>query len=242
MSQETDAGSLARRLREAREEAGLSQREVARQLGIAPSTVSRWERGEARPRSDALPRLAEVLGVSVEWLAGEGSGPVHPNWKRIPILGVIRAGSPSYAEEDIVGWVQTLAETKADFALIVHGNSMVPELFDGDMIFVQAIHGGPDELVNRIVVALVDGEVTVKRLARGASGHLVLRATNPAYPDIPCDERTILQGRVVEVRRRMAEPFQIDRAMWSLGNLKIEDLLALLLGLRQYGNGNQKGE
>jgi transcriptional regulator with XRE-family HTH domain len=53
------AGSL---LREARREAGLGQRELARRAGIPQPTLSRIERGLASPRFDTLDRLLRECG------------------------------------------------------------------------------------------------------------------------------------------------------------------------------------
>jgi len=47
--------------RHIREAAGLSASEVARQLGVSPAAVSRWERGERVPRGELAERWAEVL-------------------------------------------------------------------------------------------------------------------------------------------------------------------------------------
>jgi len=58
-------------LRQLRETAGLSVREVARQIGESPTNVSYWERSGQIPRSDALAPLAKALGVTVEELLGE---------------------------------------------------------------------------------------------------------------------------------------------------------------------------
>lgn len=48
----------ARRIREA---AGVSQRELAEVVEVAPSTLARWERGETRPRGASSVRYAEAL-------------------------------------------------------------------------------------------------------------------------------------------------------------------------------------
>jgi transcriptional regulator with XRE-family HTH domain len=52
-------------LREARQRAGLSQRELARRAGTAQSLVARVERGRAAPRTDTLARLLEAAGYDV---------------------------------------------------------------------------------------------------------------------------------------------------------------------------------
>ena len=61
----------ASNLRRLREQAGLSLRELARQIGEHPSNVSYWEREEKIPRSDVLASIAKALGVNVEELLGE---------------------------------------------------------------------------------------------------------------------------------------------------------------------------
>lgn len=63
--------SFTFRLRLARENAGLQQLEVADQLGVYGSTISRWENGFRRVTTDELRNLARVYGVTVGWLMGE---------------------------------------------------------------------------------------------------------------------------------------------------------------------------
>src|SRR5215831_21185607 len=72
------AVGLARRLREARERAGLSQRALA--LGICtPAYVSRLEKGERIPSLQLLRRLAQRLGADAEELAsGVRGGRIDP--------------------------------------------------------------------------------------------------------------------------------------------------------------------
>ena len=43
---------------------GLEQKQLARQLGITPNTVTNWESGRARPDMQLLPRLCEALQIS----------------------------------------------------------------------------------------------------------------------------------------------------------------------------------
>ena len=51
------------RVRELRESHGLSQRELARALGVDETALSRWENGSRMPRSGAAERLYGVLKV-----------------------------------------------------------------------------------------------------------------------------------------------------------------------------------
>ena len=59
------------RLRSLRQAAGISVRELARQIGQNPTNVSYWERSGQIPRSDVLAPIAKALGVTVVELLGE---------------------------------------------------------------------------------------------------------------------------------------------------------------------------
>ena len=58
------------RLVEARNRHGYSQKYVALTVGVAPSIVSRWESGVKFPSRENLAKLAELYGVSVDYLLG----------------------------------------------------------------------------------------------------------------------------------------------------------------------------
>lgn len=47
-------------------QAGLTQTAISEALKIDRSTVAKWESGEANPRADKLPALAELLGCSID--------------------------------------------------------------------------------------------------------------------------------------------------------------------------------
>jgi transcriptional regulator with XRE-family HTH domain len=54
------------RLAELRKDAGLSQYELARYVGVPQANIAFWERSEKPPSSDVLPKMAQALGVTVE--------------------------------------------------------------------------------------------------------------------------------------------------------------------------------
>ena len=60
--------AIAVRLRAAREQAGLSQGQVARKLEMLRPTISEIEAGRRRVSAEELTRLAELYDVSVSWL------------------------------------------------------------------------------------------------------------------------------------------------------------------------------
>lgn len=61
--------TMGDRVRSKRDEMGLSQEALARELECSVKTVSRYETGEQLPRrGKRLSALAKVLGVTEEWL------------------------------------------------------------------------------------------------------------------------------------------------------------------------------
>ena len=57
---------LSKRLREKREETELTQNEVAEELHVSPQSISKWERGEALPSVEFLPKLAEIYNCKID--------------------------------------------------------------------------------------------------------------------------------------------------------------------------------
>ena len=57
-------------IKEARVQAGLSQKDLARMIGVAPSTFNGYESGNHDPKSDLLIKIAKACNVSVDFLLG----------------------------------------------------------------------------------------------------------------------------------------------------------------------------
>jgi len=67
----------AARLVALRKAAGLSQAELARLVGVPQANIAFWERTDKPPRSDVLPKLADVLGARIEDLLDIHAPPVR---------------------------------------------------------------------------------------------------------------------------------------------------------------------
>ena len=59
----SDIGYFAVRLRMLRTAAGLTRLDLADRMGVAPTTVRRWESGVGTPSLETLGRLSAVIGV-----------------------------------------------------------------------------------------------------------------------------------------------------------------------------------
>lgn len=60
---------IGERITEARKKTGISQAQLAEQLFISPQAVGKWERGESMPDIITLNRLAEILGVDLNYFS-----------------------------------------------------------------------------------------------------------------------------------------------------------------------------
>jgi len=66
-----------RKLKDAREAAGLSQRELARKLGINYQSISSYELGDSTPKADLIPNLAFVLDKHFSFFFENDSDTLH---------------------------------------------------------------------------------------------------------------------------------------------------------------------
>lgn len=71
--------TMAQVIADRRKELGMTQKELAEKMNITDKAVSKWERGIACPDTASIPKLAQVLGVSLETLmaCGEAQSPGH---------------------------------------------------------------------------------------------------------------------------------------------------------------------
>ena len=61
---------IGKRIKAQREEIGMSQKGLAEKVGISPSAINQFEKGEKKPSSEVLARIARQLGVSTDYLLG----------------------------------------------------------------------------------------------------------------------------------------------------------------------------
>ena len=70
-----------------RKEKGMTQLDLARQMGVTDKAVSKWERDLSFPDVTSLPKLAEVLGTSVdELLEVKTAAQEEPTAPKVPAL------------------------------------------------------------------------------------------------------------------------------------------------------------
>lgn len=200
-------------------EKGLSAYKVAKATGVATATLSSWKKGAYTPKPEKLQKIADYLGVRLEYLMGESDIKTeqeivnHINQSngkgvKIPVLGSVAAGIPIEMIEDIVDWEEItpeLAKTGKFFGLRVKGNSMSPRIAEGDTLIVRSQDTAES---NDIVIVTVNGDcATCKQLMKYKVG-ISLISFNPIYAPMTFTNKEILEkpvriiGKVIENRQR----------------------------------------
>jgi len=121
----------------------------------------------------------------------------------LPLMGTIAAGSPieSIADPEPVAVPPDFIGRGDHFVLRVRGESMIEDgIHDGDLVIVQARADADD---GNMVVAMVDGEVTLKRLYRHPPDTIRLQPANAEMsPIFVAAAEVTIQGIVVGLLRR----------------------------------------
>ena len=158
-----------------------SVREIGEAVGLSSSSTVHNHLNQLERRG--LIKRDPSKSRTVQLVADQEIDQQRRNAVSVPIVGNVAAGAPILAEQNIEDYVLLSPEIAKDgyFLLRVRGDSMINAgIFDGDMVLVRPQHEAPN---GSIVVALVEGDATVKRFER-ANGHVKLIAENPAYEPI----------------------------------------------------------
>ncbi len=186
----TTAYMLKDRLKELREERGLSQQDVGDVVNLTHAAYGYYERGDRDPSTETLAKLADFYDCSVDYILGltnvrkKSIRIDEKNAVPIPVLGVIRAGTPILASENIEGYVAVTPREAADgdyFYLRVTGDSMNNAgIKEGYLVYVRR----QDDVDHRdIAVVIINGDdATLKRIIKTESGiYLQPESSNPAH-------------------------------------------------------------
>lgn len=200
------------------DETGKLKKDLADYVGVSANTVTSWCAGQKVPRMDKLDMICAFFHVErSDLLQARDSSSTDANRIdaidviKIPLLGRVVAGDPQEAiqEADEFIYIPSMNHRRSDdyFALRVNGESMEPNLMDGDIAIV---HIQPDVDSGQIAVVLIDNQdSTVKRVFKSQDG-ITLVADNPAvfsprfFTNDDCLTLPVkILGRVISIQREM---------------------------------------
>lgn len=211
MSEEDYKKTFSKKLRYYLQLNGKTQVNLVKDLKFNKSTVSTWVNGSKIPRMNKIDTLCEYFGINRSDLI-EDKQPTYREDKKqsvvINVLGRVAAGIPINAITEIIDTeeiTEKLAKTGEFFGLKVKGDSMIPEIYDGDTVIVRQ----QDDAENgETVIVTINGyEATCKRLRKYKDG-IALISNNPSYAPIEFTNQEIIEkpvriiGKVVELRRK----------------------------------------
>ena len=212
------------RILEQMEKRGISKKEMCAKLGYkGQQAFASWMKDDGKNTSyiKKIPQMAEILGVSADYLLGKtddprpmleraGINPIPmPEQAMRPIIGMASAGSGILAQEQILGWesVDIKYNTDEYFYLQISGDSMAPKIDDGDLVLV---HRQDEVSSGDVAVVLVtdhdeEAEGFVKKVEIDGDS-VTLVSFNPYYPPRVFSGKSIQQlsfvGKVVELKRK----------------------------------------
>lgn len=178
-------------IKKLRIEKKMSVEELAKKVGVAKSTQSRYENGQRDFPINDIGKYAEALGTTVQYLLGIENLETVPNndLVQIPILGEIACGEPIFIRENYEGYIYEPVESLPPGELYyvrAKGDSMEPTIPNGSKVLIRK---QSDVDSNDIAAVLVNGdtEVTLKRVKK-QNDAVILMPDNPNYSPIIINE------------------------------------------------------
>lgn len=185
------------RLREGLSLADMTQAELAKAAGVGPPLITDYIKGRYIPKAERLAKIAKALNVSEDWLMGKTDEPkrrpvqviTQHRAARIPLVGAIAGGIPMEAiyqqmdDDDPDTWEEIPADwltgEKEYFALRVRGDSMEPDISDGDVAILERCYNWYN---GAVMAVYVNGyNATLKRVRIEQNGILMLQPFNPDH-------------------------------------------------------------
>lgn len=190
--------TIGSRIRNRREELGLSQDELGKRLGYkSRSSINKIELDQRNLTQSKIKAIADALDTTPAYIMGwnepnkkldaeklkffDNLFPIET--KRFPLLGDIACGKPIVANEEKELYVEAGAGIQADFCLRARGDSMIgARIYDGDIVFIQQQDMVDD---GEIAAVIIDDEATLKRVNYYPEKNLlILKAENSKYEDL----------------------------------------------------------
>lgn len=213
---------IGTRIKERREDLGLTQEQLAQKLGYkSKTTINKIEKGINDITQSKVMAFADVLNTTPAYLMGwneslngtiiftDNKAPSIKKGVSINVLGRVVAGIPIEAIEEIIDTeeiTEDMAKTGNFFGLQIHGNSMEPRIYEGDVVIVRQQE---DAESGDVVIAMVNGDdATCKRLRKYRDG-IELVPNNPSYDPMFFSNEDIMTkpvkiiGKVVELRGKL---------------------------------------
>lgn len=165
--------SINKTLAKAIAESKIPLSRIAERAGISRQHIYKIISGEKNISSQTLEKICNAINIAPSSLYEGTISKIRG--KKIPVLGVIPAGIPIEAIEDVLDYEEIseeLASRGEYFALKVKGDSMTPTINDGDVVIIKM---QDDADSGKICVVMIDGcDATLKQIKKDPNGIWIL--------------------------------------------------------------------
>lgn len=192
-------------IKKLRKDKGLTQKELAEKLDLAPTAVSAWERNANKPMMDKLSIMAKLFDVPISTFYKDVATniiEVSPATVPIPVLGKIACGDPILAEENIKEYRNEspdMLPSGTTFYLEASGDSMEPTIPDGSLVLIRE---QPEVELGEIAAVLVNGdeEATLKRFTKQGDTVILMPINSAHNPIIVTEDNPArIIGKAIKV-------------------------------------------
>ncbi|MGX8834011.1 S24 family peptidase [Amedibacillus sp. YH-ame6] len=174
------------------EEKGITSYQVSKATGISQAVLSSWKVKRSKPKYEAIKKVADFLGVSVEYLTGESSDRILKPEKKehtvqMPLYAQICCGNGGFVDDDIIEYISLpdsiLNGSKEYFAQYAKGDSMVEaNINEGDLLIFEKTNVLDNGQIGCFCVD--NNDATCKKFYKTDSGIIMLQPANDAYDPI----------------------------------------------------------
>lgn len=206
--------ALSNNIRYLRKKKDWSQDYIAEKLGYKSyTTIQKWEMGTSEPPLKVMRELASLFNVDIDDLTNKdlenNSITKQKRGVTVNVLGRVAAGIPIDAIEDIIDTeeiTEEMARTGKFFGLKIKGDSMEPQICEGDVVIVRQQE---DAESDEIVIALVNGNDGVCKRLKKYDDSIALVSNNANYGPMYFTNKDVIDkpirivGKVVELRRKL---------------------------------------
>lgn len=206
---ESTISTIGSRIRKLRKDKKLTQKDIAKTLGISDAAVVHWEKDVNTPKLEYLNILAPALDTTIDFImygkeeSLENIKDFRPVTRMLPVLTHVQCGTMtnvrSISAHDVEQWLPSPPEAgKNSFYLIAQGISNSPYFNDGDFICIDPDVNFNSVQTGEMIVVCQDDEATFKALVREFNT-IYLKALNENYQPniIPLKENSEYKGKYV---------------------------------------------
>ena len=239
---------------------GISPNAAAKEMKISSGAVTEWKKGRV-PQMSTIKKIADYFDVTVDYLLGKTSEPtprpelkgnaiiLDPSKTRmIPVYESVSAGVGVVAQNLILEYmpiyIHSDSEANETICIKVTGDSMSPDIEDGDMI---QVHKQTSVDSGSVAVVLVDGEEALVKKVIYDDSHVELHSFNPNYPAISFSGAELMRIQVLGlVKNTLKSPHphrinsdldtkiaQLSEDLSPSERLEVEQFIAYLKSKRQ---------